>query len=91
MSQEIKVRYGDVEEAISKIDGAADSFETSLEEITGSNELNVVDKLNELSQLLVEVSEAYKQVLKENNQTVRTTLEDMKQVDENLSTSIKAI
>lgn len=91
MSQEIKVRYGDVEEAISKIDGAADSLETSLEEITGSNELNVVDKLNELSQLLAEVSEAYKQVLKENNQTVRTTLEDMKQVDENLSTSIKAI
>jgi len=91
VSQEIKVRYGDVEEAISKIDGAADSLETSLEEITGSNELNVVDKLNELSQLLAEVSEAYKQVLKENNQTVRTTLEDMKQVDENLSTSIKAI
>ncbi|MDQ0230660.1 DUF5344 family protein [Metabacillus malikii] len=91
MSQEIHIKYGEVEEAISKIDRTADSFATTLESISGSNELQVVEKLNELSQLLMEVSDAYKQILEDNNQSVRTALEEMKQVDENLSKTIKAI
>ncbi|MBD1380445.1 YwqI/YxiC family protein [Bacillus sp. IB182487] len=91
MSEEMKIRYGEVESAISKIESSAGSFETSLlKEIAGGNELDVVNKLNELNNLLEEVGEAYKQVLKANNQSVRTTIESIKEADHNIGSSIRA-
>ncbi|MEH6947112.1 DUF5344 family protein [Bacillus sp. JJ634] len=91
MTQEMKVRYGDVEDAISKIENASDTFETSLmKEIASGNELEVVNKLNELNNMLEEVGQSYKKVLKENNQSVIRSLQHLKEADQNISSSIKA-
>lgn len=92
MSQEVKVQYGHVENAISKIDSASQSFETTLlKNMAAGNELEVVNKLNELNTQLEEVCKAYKEILKTNNLSVRTTLQDLKAVDHQLSASIKAL
>ncbi|WP_148357616.1 DUF5344 family protein [Peribacillus simplex] len=90
MSEEMKVRYGDVEDAISKIESASEAFETSLmKEMASGNELDVVNKLNELNGMLEEIGMAYKNVLKENNQSVIKILQEIKEVDHNISSSIK--
>lgn len=91
MSQEVKVRYGDVEAAISKIESASEAFESSLlKDMASGNELNVVNKLNELNHLLQEVGKAYKNILSENNRNVRKSLEELKEEDRKISSAIQA-
>ncbi|WP_433959649.1 DUF5344 family protein [Cytobacillus horneckiae] len=91
MNQEMKVRYGDVENAVSKIESKAVAFETSLmKELASGNELSVVSKLNELNHMLEEIGSTYKKVLSENNQAVTRTLEELKEIDHHISSSIKA-
>jgi Family of unknown function (DUF5344) len=91
MTKEMKIRYRDVEDAISKIENASDAFETSLMKgIAGGNELEVVNKINELNNVLEEVGQGYKKVLKENNQSVIRSLQNLKETDQNISSSIKA-
>jgi hypothetical protein len=90
LSEEMKVRYRDVEDAISKIESASDAFETSLmKEMASGNELDVVNKLNELNGMLEEIGTVYKNVLKENNQSVIKILQELNEVDHNISSSIK--
>jgi hypothetical protein len=91
MSQEIKIRYRDVEDAVSKIENAADAFETTLvKDLASGNELDVVTKLNEINNLLEDIGRTYNSVLKDNNQSVLKTLQDLKEVDQNISSSIKS-
>ncbi|MGG3800179.1 DUF5344 family protein [Metabacillus fastidiosus] len=91
MSQELKVRYADVEAAVSKIDSRIGALQPNLgKEAAGGNKLDTVTKLNELNALLQEVGEAYKQILKENNQSVRKTLQELKETDAELSSSIRS-
>ncbi|MCM3169368.1 DUF5344 family protein [Peribacillus frigoritolerans] len=90
MSEEMKVRYRDVDDAISKIESASEAFETSLmKEMASGNELDVVNKLNELNGMLEEIGTVYKNVLKENNQSVIKILQELKEADHNISSSIK--
>ncbi|WP_044338392.1 DUF5344 family protein [Rossellomorea aquimaris] len=89
MSQDIKLRYGDIHEALADIQAASESFDTSLiKDIASSNQLDVVTRLNELSQLFEEVANVYKTVLTENNQSARKAIEDFKEVDHTISASI---
>jgi Family of unknown function (DUF5344) len=91
MSQEMKIRYGDVENTVSKIEAAADAFEITLaKDVASGNELDVVAKLNEINNLLEEIGRTYKNVLKDNNQSVLNTLENLKAADQEISSSIKA-
>ncbi|MGG3889007.1 DUF5344 family protein [Metabacillus fastidiosus] len=91
MSQELKVRYADVEAAVSKIASRIGALQTNLgKEAAGGNQLDTVTKLNELNALLQEVGEAYKQILKENNQSVRKTLQELKETDAELSSRIQS-
>jgi NurA-like 5'-3' nuclease len=91
MSQELKIRYSDVEDAISKIESASEAFETSLlKDMASGNKLDIVNKLNKLNQLLDEVGQEYKKVLKENNQSVIQSVQSLKEADKSISSSIKA-
>ncbi len=91
MHEEMKVRYGDVESTIAKMENTSQALEHSLpKNMASGNVLNVVEKLNQLNQLLEEQGEEYKSILKMNNEIVRTTLQTLKETDENLSSSIKA-
>lgn len=92
MSQEIKVNGEDVNTAISKMDRTLESFKTKLlEDFAAGNELAVVDKINELNSQLEAIGQSYKDILKANNQSVRTTIQEVEKVDRQLSTSIKAL
>lgn len=89
MSQDIKLRFSDINEALVDIQAASESFETSLiKDIASSNQLDVVRRLNELSQLFEEVANLYKSVLTENNQSASKAIEDFKEVDHTISASI---
>lgn len=92
LSQEIKVNGEDVNTAISKMDRTLESFKTKLlEDFAAGNELAVVDKINELNSQLEAIGQSYKDILKANNQSVRTTIQEVEKVDRQLSTSIKAL
>ena len=92
LGQEIKVNGEDVNTAISKMDRTLESFKTKLlEDFAAGNELAVVDKINELNSQLEAIGQSYKDILKANNQSVRTTIQEVEKVDRQLSTSIKAL
>lgn len=92
LSQEIKVNGEDVKTALSKMDRTMESFKTKLiEDFAARNELDVVKKINELNQQLEKISETYKEILKANNQSVRTAIQELEKVDYQLSTSINAL
>jgi Family of unknown function (DUF5344) len=89
VSQDIKLRFSDINEALADIQAASESFETSLaKDIASSNQLDVVRRLNELSHLFEEVANVYKSVLTENNQSAGKAIEDFKEVDHTISASI---
>ncbi|KAA0565856.1 hypothetical protein F0342_03985 [Bacillus sp. CH30_1T] len=89
MSQDIKLRFSDINEALADIQAASESFETSLaKDIASSNQLDVVRRLNELSHLFEEVANVYKSVLIENNQSASKAIEDFIEVDHTISASI---
>ncbi|MFJ7637755.1 DUF5344 family protein [Peribacillus sp. NPDC097224] len=91
MSQEIKVNGEDVKSAISKMDRTMESFKTKLlEDFAAGNELDVVKKIKELNHQLEKIGQSYKEILKANNQSVRTAIQEVEQVDQQLSTSINA-
>ena len=91
LSQEIKVNGEDVKTALSKMDRTMESFKTKLlEDFAAGNELDVVKKINELNQHLEEIGETYKEILKANNQSARTAIQELEKVDHQLSTSINA-
>ncbi|MED4452844.1 DUF5344 family protein [Metabacillus fastidiosus] len=91
MGQELKVRYADVEVTVSKIDSRIGALQPNLgKEVSGGSKLDVVTKLNELNALLEEVGEVYKQILQENNQAVRKTLQELKETDTELSSRIQS-
>ncbi len=87
----MKVQYAEVKAKIAKIESSSEAFDTIfMKDIASGNELEVVNKINELNQLFEEMGNAYKQILRENNQSVRTTLTELHKADLTLSSSIKA-
>ncbi|MGE7602376.1 DUF5344 family protein [Peribacillus sp. NPDC097675] len=91
LSQEIKVNGEDVKTAISKMDRTMETFKTKLlEDFAAGNELDVVKKINELNHQLEAIGQTYEEILKANNQSVRTAIQEIEKVDQQLSTSINA-
>ncbi|MDO6654411.1 DUF5344 family protein [Anaerobacillus sp. 1_MG-2023] len=90
MSNELLVKFSEVEQSISRIEKSLSSFNTELPKNTGEgNTLDVVNRLNELNHMLTEVGNAYKQILAENNQTVRDSVQQLENADKKLSSSIQ--
>ncbi|MFJ7744584.1 DUF5344 family protein [Peribacillus sp. NPDC097295] len=91
MSQEIKVNGEDIKTALSKMDRTMESFKSKLlDNFATGNELDVVKKIKELNHQLEKIGQTYKEILKANNQSVRTAIQELEQVDQQLSTSINA-
>ena len=87
----MKVQYAEVKVKIAKIESSSEAFDTVfMKDIASGNELEVVNKINELNQLFEEMGNAYKQILRKNNQSVRTTLTELHKAELTLSSSIQA-
>ncbi|KGX92745.1 hypothetical protein N781_15710 [Pontibacillus halophilus JSM 076056 = DSM 19796] len=92
MAKEIKVNYAEVESAVSTMESSGESYNATMPtDIASGNELDVVTKLNELNAMLQTVGETYKDILRKNNETVRKSVEDMRETDEHLSSSMKVV
>lgn len=90
MSVEVKVRYQDVEDAVIKIESASASFKAVLlKDMASGNTLDVVKKMNDLNEQLVNLGNMYKNLLNKDNEAVRQTLKELQKVDQNLSNSIR--
>ncbi|MGD6849065.1 YwqI/YxiC family protein [Rossellomorea aquimaris] len=90
MGEELKIRYSAVEQAVTNIDNAAGSLDTELPtDAAGGNQLDVVERINELSHQLREIRDLYKEILAKNNQSVKKSLTSMEEADHQLSSSIK--
>ncbi|MBV6682566.1 YwqI/YxiC family protein [Bacillus sp. JRC01] len=85
MSTEIKIQYEEAEEALSKLRQSVDSWDTSFpKEIGGENNLEVINKLNELNALCQKMLETYQELLLDNQQTSKQSVEDMEDTDQSL-------
>ncbi|QHE63269.1 hypothetical protein FHE72_21480 [Rossellomorea vietnamensis] len=90
MGEELKIRYSAVEQAVTNIENAAGSLDTEFPTDSASgNRLDVVERINELNQQLREIRNLYKELLAENNQSVKKSLISMEEADHQLSSSIK--
>jgi Family of unknown function (DUF5344) len=90
LGEELKIRYSAVEQAVTNIDNAAGSLDTELPtDAAGGNQLDVVERINELSHQLREIRDLYKEILAKNNQSVKKSLTSMEEADHQLSSSIK--
>ncbi|RBP02497.1 DUF5344 family protein [Rossellomorea aquimaris] len=90
MGEELKIRYSAVEQAVTDIDHASESLTTEMPVKTaGSNRLDVTKRINVLNHQLSEISKMYRELLAENNQSVKQSLISMEEADRELSSSIK--
>lgn len=90
VGEELKIRYSAVDQAVTSIDNAAGSLDTELPMDSASgNQLDVVERINELNHQLREIRNLYKELLAENNQSVRKSLISMEEADHQVSSSIK--
>lgn len=90
MSNELLVKFNEIEQSISRIEKSLSAFNAELPKNTGEgNNLDVVNRLNELNHMMAEVGNAYKQILAENNQTVRESVQQLENADKELSSSIQ--
>ncbi|WP_079478805.1 DUF5344 family protein [Halobacillus salinus] len=90
MSKEIRVRYQDVESSINQIEQSSESFDTQMvQQLKGDNVLEVADQLERINQELKEIGEAYKEILRMNNQAVKTSVQGLEAQDVQLSGQMK--
>lgn len=86
LSSEIKMKYSDVEQALSKLHSSSSALQTSFpSSIGGNNVLDVVKQLNNLNTLLQQVGDSYKALLLQNEETTRSSVKFMNDTDHQLS------
>lgn len=88
MSNEVKVVYGDVEEQLGVMENATTSLNPTAEPAIEGNALDVVTKLNYLTLELERILTSYKQVLLNNIDTTRNSVQYMREQDQRVSTTI---
>lgn len=89
MSKEIKIQYEEAEAALSKLRQSVDSWDASFpKEIGGANKLEVINKLNELNAQCQKMLETYQELLLDNQQTSKQSVEDMEDTDQSLHSMI---
>ncbi|MDP4552890.1 DUF5344 family protein [Alkalihalobacillus macyae] len=90
MSKEIQIKYDEIEQVISRIEKTLHSLNTEIpNNLASENRLDVVERINQLNKMLTEVGNAYKEVLSANNESVRKSLSDMENTDQQLSSSME--
>ncbi|WP_156185303.1 YwqI/YxiC family protein [Rossellomorea marisflavi] len=86
---EIKIQYEEAEAALSKLRQSVDSWDTSFpKEIGGENNLEVINKLNELNAQCQKMLETYQELLLDNQETSKKSVEDMEDTDQSLHSMI---
>lgn len=89
MGTEIKIQYEEAEAALSKLRQSVDSWDTSFpKEIGGENNLEVINKLNELNAQCKKMLETYQELLMDNQETSKQSVEDMEETDQTLHSMI---
>ncbi|WGG46455.1 YwqI/YxiC family protein [Rossellomorea sp. DA94] len=89
MHTEIKIQYNETERALSKLRQTIDSWNTTYpKQIGGANELEVINKLNELNEQCQKMLECYQQLLMENQAATQLSLEGMEETDRTLSSAM---
>lgn len=90
MSEEIKIDYGPVSDALSEMKSSAQTFRSSLpKDFASGNLLEAVKKIEALHSQLQESAEAYKNLLLQNIEATEQSVQAMKEKDEKLAASIK--
>ncbi|MEC1260097.1 YwqI/YxiC family protein [Bacillus swezeyi] len=91
MSQEIKVKTGEVKHALSKLKHSAEGIKSSVPtDISGKNHLDVVKKIEEMNKDLKELAETYASALSKQIAQTESAVETMKDTDKKLASSIKS-
>lgn len=89
MGTEIKIHYGEIEEALSAMKAAIHAFQTDFPTGIGSgNDLEAIKKLNEVNEACQKAMETYKELLILNADATRQSVDQMKKADEHLSAAI---
>ncbi|QXE00987.1 DUF5344 family protein [Terribacillus sp. DMT04] len=90
MNGEIKIAYEEASKLVNKVEKNIANIEADLlRSFADKNELNTVRKINEFNNALAKVTEAYKQLLIKNNESVLQTIETFREMDNSLSNSFK--
>ncbi|MCS0674762.1 YwqI/YxiC family protein [Cytobacillus firmus] len=91
MDTEIKLRISDIEQALTKLQTSANGLQPSLPStIVENNVLDFINKLNALNMQLQKVTEAYKSLLLQNEETTRQSVQFLDESDRLLSRSIQS-
>lgn len=89
MHTEIKIQYSETERALSKLRQTIDAWNTTYpRQIGGANELEVINKLNELNEECQKMLESYQQLLMENQAATHLSVEGMEETDRTLSSTM---
>ncbi|ASB91078.1 YwqI/YxiC family protein [Bacillus sonorensis] len=91
MSQEIKVKTGEVKQALSKLKHSASAINPAVPtDIKGQNKLDVVDKIEDMNKDLKKLTTAYASALSKQIVQTESAVEMMKDTDKKLASSMKA-
>ncbi|MFC0237248.1 YwqI/YxiC family protein [Fictibacillus phosphorivorans] len=86
---EIRIKYSDVEESLSKIQSAVQSFRPNIPTSTGEgNVLDLIDKLNSLNLILQQTLMTYQQLIIKNLEGTQKSVKMMQETDEGLVTTM---
>ncbi|GLI83098.1 hypothetical protein ANABIO32_07880 [Rossellomorea marisflavi] len=86
MSTEIKIQYSETELAILNLHRSINAWNTNFpKQISGRNELEVINKLNKLNQQCQEMLETYQELLRENKSAMEQSVEEILHADQSLS------
>jgi Family of unknown function (DUF5344) len=89
MHTEIKIQYNETERALSKLRQTIDAWNTTYpRQIGGTNELEVINKLNILNEQCQKMLESYQQLLMENQAATQLSVEGMEETDRTLSSAM---
>ncbi|CAN7535495.1 YwqI/YxiC family protein [Rossellomorea sp. LjRoot5] len=89
MHTEIQIKYSETERALSKLRQTIDAWNTAYpRQIGGANELEVINKLNELNEQCQKMLESYQQLLMENQSATQLSVEGMEETDRTLSSTM---
>ncbi|MCC5803742.1 YwqI/YxiC family protein [Rossellomorea vietnamensis] len=89
MHTEIKIQYNETERVLSKLRQTIDAWNTTyLKQIGGANELEVINKLNELNEQCQKMLKSYQQLLMENQAATQLSVEGMEETDRTLSSTM---
>ncbi|WP_307894440.1 YwqI/YxiC family protein [Bacillus swezeyi] len=90
MGQEIKVKTGEVKEAVSKLKHSSDSMKASVPtDVKGQNHLDTAKKIEELNQSINKIAASYASAFSKQIAQTESAVEAIKDTDKQLASSMK--